>query len=118
MADPACDRISVQDLRPKRDYLHVDDLVRLIVAAIRVDAPGIYNAGSGVSVSVGDVIAGMAAAAGAQKPVHVTGESRPGDVLDVVADATRAAQAFDWRPQVSLPQGLAGTLAWSREHLA
>jgi nucleoside-diphosphate-sugar epimerase len=116
MADPACERITVQDLRPRRDYLHVDDLVRLIAMAIRADLPGIYNAGTGASVSVGDVIDEMAAAAGAAKPVHVTGEARPGDVQDVVADATRAAQAFDWRPQVSLRQGLAGTLAWSREH--
>jgi nucleoside-diphosphate-sugar epimerase len=118
MADPACARIAVQDLRPKRDYLHVDDLVRLIVLAVRADRPGIYNAGTGASVSVGDVITEMAAAAGMQKPVDVTGESRPGEVLDVVADSTRAKDAFGWQPIVSLRQGLAGMLTWSREHRA
>jgi nucleoside-diphosphate-sugar epimerase len=118
MADPACSRITVKDVRPRRDYLHVDDLVRLIVAAIAADRPGIYNAGTGASVSVGDVITEMAAAAGVQKPVEVTGETRPGEVLDVVADASRAAQVFGWRPAVPLRQGLAGTLAWSREHRA
>lgn len=118
MVDPGCVRITVKDLRPKRDYLHVDDLVRLIAAAVRADVPGIYNAGTGASVSVGDVITEMAAAAGVQKPVHVSGDHRPGDVLDVVADASRAAQAFGWHPVVPLRHGLAGTLSWSREHLA
>ena len=118
MADSRCDSITVKDLRPKRDYLHVDDLVRLIVAAIRSDASGIYNAGTGTSVSVEEVIAEMEAAAAVHKPVRVTGDVRAGDVLDVVADAAKAERIFGWRPKVSLREGLTGVLTSSREQLA
>ena len=118
VADPACTKITVNDLRPKRDYLHVADLVRLIGAAIRAGVSGVFNAGSGRSISAGDLIAEMSAVAGVHKPIEATGETRAGDVLDVVADATKAAQELAWRPQITLQQGLAGIVAWSREHFA
>jgi nucleoside-diphosphate-sugar epimerase len=69
--DPAIDRITVRDLRPRRDFIHVRDLVALLIATIaRVD-DGVFNAGSGASFAVGEVVAAVNAALDRPKPVDV-----------------------------------------------
>ncbi len=109
--DPACARIAVKDPRPRRDYLFVDDLVTLVASAVRAGTSGVFNAGSGHSAGIGDVIAELAAVTGIQKPVDESGVTRSGEVLDVIADARHAADVFGWQPQVSLRDGLARTVA-------
>src|ERR1039458_310666 len=39
--DPACDRIVVADLRPRRDYIHVRDLVALLLRTMDEETPGV-----------------------------------------------------------------------------
>jgi nucleoside-diphosphate-sugar epimerase len=108
--DPAVEEIAVRDLRPRRDYLHVADLAALIVAALRATPGGTYNAGSGQSISVGDLVNLVREVAQTAKPIRVTGEARTNEIPDVVADITRAAIDLDWRPQVTLRDGLRDTM--------
>jgi nucleoside-diphosphate-sugar epimerase len=109
--DPACTAIAVADATPRRDYLHVRDFVALIVAALRADAGGTYNAGSGASASVAEVADLARRAAGVDKPLRATGARRPNEILDVVADIARAARELGWRPRVTLSEGLAELVA-------
>lgn len=116
--DPALAQIDVCDLGPRRDYLYVTDLVSLILAALRKEPGGIYNAGSGASVSVGQLTDLVRELARTNKPVRSTGEVRTNEVPDVVADITRAAADLNWRPLVGLREGLRDTIAWARRQAA
>lgn len=82
-----------------RDMVHVDDVVRAILAALRWDA-GAYNIGRGVPISINDV-----ADAFGDPTVHV--DPRPGDIRDSCADISKAVAA-GWRPVVDV-------LQWVRE---
>jgi len=116
--DPAEPAITVHDLRPRRDYLHIADLVSIVVAALRTGSGGVYNAGSGASVSVADVIEEIRTLAGTDKPVRVVGEPRAHEILDVIADITHARESLGWRPRVSLTAGLLDVVAWTKGRLA
>jgi nucleoside-diphosphate-sugar epimerase len=104
--DPAVPVIEVADLTPKRDYLHIQDLVALLMLMMQAQAGGTYNAGSGASVNVNDVATLIRDEAGTQKRIVARDEQRRNEIPDVVADITRARAMFGWEPQVSLIAGL------------
>jgi nucleoside-diphosphate-sugar epimerase len=111
--DPHSDRITVQDVRPRRDLLHVRDFVALLIATLSRGTGGIYNAGSGRSVAIPDLVAHVNAAVGRVKPLHAVGVERPEEVLDVVADVSRARTELAWAPRVELDEGLRDIVAWA-----
>jgi nucleoside-diphosphate-sugar epimerase len=112
--DPVVEAVRVQDLRPKRDYLYVEDAVDFLMAALRAGAHGVYNLGSGRSASVAEVAQLVNDAAGLRKPVESANQPRPGEIMDVVADTSRAAAELDWRPRTSLADGIAAVVAAER----
>lgn len=106
VVDPRTAEIRVADHRPRRDFLFVDDFIALLAATLQPRAQGTYNAGSGVSVSIDELAALLNRAAGQNKPVVGDGAPRPSEVLDVVADISKAAAELGWRPSTSLEDGL------------
>lgn len=112
--DPSSAEVRVTDLRPKRDYLYVADAVMFLLATLRPGARGVYNMGSGRSASVAEVVQLVNDAAGVRKAVVSVDEPRPGEILDVVADTSRAAAELDWRPRTSLAHGIAAVVAAER----
>jgi nucleoside-diphosphate-sugar epimerase len=106
--DPACEAITVADLRPKRDHLHVHDLVRLLVTAMKSGATGVYNAGSGRSTAIGELVELINRCAPETKPLRDTGRIRQDEVLDAVANCFKAATVLGWRPRIALADGIAG----------
>lgn len=105
--DPDCDIISVADLRPKRDYLNVNDLVELLCRLAERNVTGIYNAGSGRSHSVSEIVDMIWAAGVAPKPVKSRDETRTAEILDVVANISKAKGVLGWVPRVTLRDGIA-----------
>jgi nucleoside-diphosphate-sugar epimerase len=112
--DPGQAAIVVADLRPRRDYIFIADLIDLLVRTAFRREGGIFNAGSGSSWGVGEVIGMVNGLIPVAKPVHADGPMRPDEVIDVIADITRARHEFGWQPQVTLLDGLLHTLAWIR----
>ena len=104
--DPASDVIKVADPRPKRDYLYIDDLVELLLLTFSRKAEGTFNAGSGRSISVEQLSTLIAQQAGCHKPIISQATERDNEILDVVADTSRAQREFGWCPNVSLQTGL------------
>lgn len=109
--DTVSSEVVVQDLAPRRDYVHVDDVVRAFLATTRLSGFALFNVGSGVSHSVAEVIALACAAAGTHKTVRQTGAVRPADVPDTVADIRRIRGALGWSPRIGLAEGLRGMVA-------
>jgi nucleoside-diphosphate-sugar epimerase len=109
--DRTLPEVVVQDLAPRRDYVHVGDVVRAFTATTRLREFALFNVGSGVSHSVADVIQLACAAAGRTKPGRQTGPVRPADVPDTVADISAIGAALGWAPRISLADGLRGMVA-------
>jgi nucleoside-diphosphate-sugar epimerase len=103
--DPAVAEIVVNDLRPRRDYIHVRDLVAMLTTTARRPS-GVFNAGSGHSVSIGELVDAIASVTGTPKPVRSRGQARPEEVLDVVADISKAKSELAWSPRVPLRDGI------------
>lgn len=84
-----------------RDYIHVMDTARAHrIALDRIaEAPGmrVYNLGVGRGRSVLEVIAAFGEACGRPIPYRIVSR-RPGDVPELVADATAVARAWGWHP--------------------
>jgi nucleoside-diphosphate-sugar epimerase len=110
--DPEQTAIVVADLRPRRDYLFIRDLIDLLNRMAFRREGGIFNAGSGSSVGVSDLIALVNELLPTPKLVQTNGLIRPVEVMDVFADISRARDEFSWAPSVTLREGLRETLAW------
>ncbi len=95
-----------------RDFVHVDDVARANVAAIRAVAsaePGsfaAYNVASGHPVSILDVARLVAEGTGRDIAPQVTGGFRSGDVRHIVASPALASRELGFTAQVLPSEGL------------
>jgi nucleoside-diphosphate-sugar epimerase len=97
--------IEVSDTRPRRDYVFIDDLVDALMLSI--DGPkGIYNVGSGYSVSVSELIDLLSNITGIIKETVSAKTERPMEIFDLYADVSKIADALKWKPKTALRQGL------------
>lgn len=100
--------IRVKDLEPRRDYIYVADVVRAVVAAAQNESRfDVFNVGSGVSHSVKELIDIIQAVWHTKLPVYAEGERRKDEIMETVADITRAGRVLGWKPSWSLAQGIA-----------
>lgn len=117
--DPATKEVRVADLRPKRDYLSIDDFVRMLVRIAETGRQGVFNAGSGTSASVGEVASLVRTACGSSKPLVSREEERKNEVMDVVADISRAREELQWAPRIPLDKGIANLVErWQKDNAA
>ena len=98
-----------------RDYIHVTDLASAHVLALQQLEKGTlnqaYNLGTGVGVSVLQVIEAARRVTSRDIPV-VIGPRRPGDPAKLFAQAIRAQTDLGWRPRFSTIEEIIGT-AWA-----
>lgn len=93
-----------------RDWLHVDDAVGVLLAAIAGAGAGIVNAGTGEGVAVRDLVARLFELAGAPAGRVLAGRRpyRPGEVHHLVLDPSRLRGELGYTPRTALEAGLAG----------
>lgn len=100
-------QIKVMDLIPRRDYVHVDDLVDALIATVGGShGLRVYNIGSGRSYSVAEVIDLIQKCAGTKKIVVSEKTERLNEIEDVIADCTRAKKELGWECRISFEQGI------------
>jgi UDP-glucose 4-epimerase len=99
------------DGRQSRDFVHVDDVVRALLAA--VGRGGAFNVGSGVETSVLELHQQCSSVAGDERGPSF-GPPREGDVVRSVLDVSRIERELGWRPEVALEDGLRRTWDWVR----
>jgi nucleoside-diphosphate-sugar epimerase len=92
--------IRLKDSRPKRDFVHVMDLVEAIAALVDFTSPYcIYNIGSGTSTSIGAIIDILKRHKLIDEGnVFFSNEQRTAEVLETRADITRSWNDFGWKP--------------------
>jgi UDP-glucose 4-epimerase len=101
------------DGRQTRDFVHVDDVVRSLLAASGREG-GVFNIGTGVETSVNRLHELCRALAGDNRlPRHEP--PRAGDARRSVLDVSRTATELGWVAGIELSAGLRSTWEWMRK---
>ncbi|MCT7605864.1 NAD-dependent epimerase/dehydratase family protein [Aliarcobacter butzleri] len=101
------DVINVKDLYPKRDYIYLDDLIDGLVKTIENKKQfSIYNFGSGSELSVQEIIDIIQKIAGTKKEIISEKQERPNEIMNVIADITKAKYELGWEPKFSFEKGI------------
>jgi UDP-glucose 4-epimerase len=98
-----------------RDYLHVRDLAKLCAVAMRHPAEGIYNVGSGVGISLSQLVQALERTLDRNAEIRYE-PARPVDVPRIVLDCSLASRTFNWRPETSLEKGLRDVTNWLQQY--
>ena len=102
-----------------RDYIHVVDLARGHVCAIRKleTKCGLFicNLGTGHGYSVLDVIHAFEKACGKAIP-YVIDPRRPGDIAECYADPTKAKNELGWVAEYGIDEMCADSWNWQKNN--
>jgi UDP-glucose 4-epimerase len=108
-----------------RDFIHVWDLARAHVEALRrfdevlpvggASSYDVLNLGSGTGTTVREFVAAFQRVV--DRPLRVTdAPSRPGDVVGSYTRTDKAAAALDWSCDYTVEDGIRHSLEWSSTH--
>jgi UDP-glucuronate 4-epimerase len=104
----------------RRDFTHVDDIVAGVLGAL--DAPSqekaphrVFNLGNHTPVELEQFIAVIEQAAGHKVEKNYK-ELQAGDMVETMADTSRAKAAFGFEPGITIEQGLPEVVAWCRAY--
>ena len=106
--------------RMKRDFTHVDDIVRGVLGALdhpSQEAVGhrVFNLGNHTPVELEHFIAVIEQAAGTPAR-KVYKPMQAGDMVETMADTARAQAAFGYAPSTPIETGLPPVVAWCRDY--
>jgi len=93
-----------------RDFTFVKDVVKANIMAMQSEATGVFNIGTGQSVSLNELVETTMELMGRQDLKPEYAQPRAGDVAHSLADITRAKEVLGWEPAYSLEQGLKTTI--------
>jgi UDP-glucose 4-epimerase len=97
-----------------RDFVFVGDIVAANLLALTYPKAGAFNIGTGQETDILTVYLKLQELMGSPLgPVH--GPAKPGEQRRSALDSTLARKELGWRPRVTLPEGLAQTVAAFRE---
>ncbi|MGB8217476.1 MAG: SDR family oxidoreductase [Candidatus Methanoperedens sp.] len=93
-----------------RDFVFVKDVVRANILAAESKESGVFNVGSGVSITVAELAGTITGLLGKDmKPLHEA--QREGEIRNSVADISKA-KAIGYEAGYSLEEGLGETMGW------
>jgi UDP-glucose 4-epimerase len=103
-----------------RDYLHVVDLAKAHVVALKRLMEGknkenyeVFNLGTGKGVSVFEIITAFERATGVRVPYMVTGK-RAGDIEKIWADPSLANTEMNWKTEITLDEAMETAWRWEQ----
>lgn len=111
--------ITLGNLFPERDFVHVDDQVRgYLLAGLSDQAEGqVINLAGRELVSIGGLVERVGAILGVQPVIHQDpARVRPPgtEIHSVHGDSARASELLAWRPRVDIDTGLRLCVEWYR----
>ncbi|HPW72783.1 MAG: NAD-dependent epimerase/dehydratase family protein [Methanothrix sp.] len=99
--------VVVRDPEPKRDFVHITDMVDAYIKGGEYQGDfDIFNIGYGKSYSVKEIIEKIISIYGSNIKVAYEGERRKNEIMDCYADTAKARATLDWRPLISIDEGL------------
>lgn len=101
--------------KPTREFLYVEDCARGLILALRgYDGSDPVNLGSGQEISIRDLVGLIVELTGFQGEVRWDSD-RPDGQMRRCLDTSRA-EAFGFRAEISLREGLTRTIQWYRDN--
>ena len=102
-----------------RDYIHVVDLAKGHVAAVRyADAHSgceVFNLGTGTGYSVLDMVHAFIEANGVNVPYEIV-DRRPGDIATCYADPAKSAEVLHWKAELGLQEMCRDSWNWQSKN--
>lgn len=102
-----------------RDYIHVVDLAKGHVAALKKIAPGsgvsVYNLGTGTGYSVLDVVKAYEKACGKEIP-YVVDPRRPGDIATCYCNPQKAKEELGWVAELGIDEMCESSYKWQTQN--
>lgn len=102
-----------------RDYTHVDDIVRGILAALDWEGTSdsstheVINLGTSAPITLSALVEELERATGREAQIEPLAHP-PGEASHTCARIDKAQRLLGWQPQVDLPTGLAAFVQWYR----
>ena len=102
-----------------RDYIHVVDLAKGHVAAVKYveshKGCEVFNLGTGTGYSVLDMVKAFNTANGLDLPYKIV-DRRPGDIANCYADPAKSAQILGWKAEKNLQDMCRDSWKWQKEN--
>lgn len=100
-----------------RDYIHVVDLAKGHVAALKHMRAGaaVYNLGTGKGTSVFELIKAFEEATGRKVPYTVC-PRREGDIITSYGDVSKAAEQLSWKAEKTVTDACADAWRWQQQN--
>lgn len=97
--------------RPRREWLHVDDLAEACLTLMEKDAePGLWNVGAGFDLTVAELAQKVMKAVGLEGALEFD-VTKPDGMMRKLLDSS-GVRALGWRPAISLEDGIGRTYQW------
>lgn len=100
--------------KERRDYIFIDDAISVLILSLKQGVNGVFNIGSGESVSarrIKEIIEGLAG-----RKIKACHNRAKGKIPDIVLSVARAKKYLGYKPKVSIKAGLALSYKWYKEH--
>lgn len=105
------------DGRQQRDWLHVEDNCRGILAVLeRGEVGEVYNLGGGEVLENYELVLRVLRILDKPESLIQYVADRPGHDRRYALDCSKMARELSWRPLISLPSGLVQTVQWYAEN--
>lgn len=103
-----------------RDYIHVVDLAKAHVAAIKLLEKGnpngkydVFNVGTGNGYTVLEAIKAFESVSG-EKLNYVIGPRREGDIIKVWGDVTKSVEQLGWKAELGIEEMMSSSWKWEK----
>ncbi|MBL4844270.1 MAG: NAD-dependent epimerase/dehydratase family protein [Planctomycetes bacterium] len=101
--------------RTRRDFIFVDDLVRLVRLALDGKGPsGTYHASTGQDTAIKELYDGVAKALGLDVPCKEA-DPGPDDAPTILLDPSETHANFEWRAETPLEDIISAAVKWYKE---
>jgi len=103
--------IFLKNSKPKRDFIYIDDVVDAYIKCMEYNDSSfeIFNIGYGRSYSVKEITELVVKKFNHEISISFTEESRKSEIMNTVANISKAKSILGWKPKISLDEGIAKT---------
>lgn len=108
ISDAKNGKIFLENSLPKRDFLHIDDLVEAFIKAITYEKTNyeIFNIGYGDSLSVSEITEKIIKKINKNISVSFSKKKRKNEILETKASITKAKELLNWSPRTNFECGI------------
>ncbi|MCH2232351.1 MAG: NAD(P)-dependent oxidoreductase [Crocinitomicaceae bacterium] len=100
------EKVELKDLSPRRDYIHIKDVIEFLVMAKSNFQNSDFNLGFGKSYSVKEVAQACIKRWDSNLVLSSSSNVRKNEIPETVCDIRKIKEVFSWVPSIDLKQGI------------